>query len=103
MMRRFSSITLTAMVRCEVASGMETLLDMFSAILPATPRSGWRFAPSDAAAAAGDGAELPGAAEAGVMEGGVVEGGAAPAGGGAPGDWKSWDQDSSTVERSCRY
>ena len=32
MMRRFSSITLTAMVRCDVASGMLKLAAMFSAI-----------------------------------------------------------------------
>ena len=40
MTRRFSSITLTAMVRCEVASGMETLAAMFSAMRPAAPRRG---------------------------------------------------------------
>src|SRR5437660_1338567 len=40
MMRRFSSITLTAIERCKVASAMESDADIFSAIFPATPRSG---------------------------------------------------------------
>ena len=40
MMRRFSSITLTAMVRCEVASGMATLAAIFSAMRAGAPRKG---------------------------------------------------------------
>src|ERR1700760_3549176 len=37
---RFSSITLTGTMRCEVASGMEILAFMFFAMAPAAPRKG---------------------------------------------------------------
>src|ERR1035441_1085084 len=56
MMRRFSSITLTAMVRCEVASGIETLAAMFSAMRPAAPRNGCNCSPG---ARGGAGAAVP--------------------------------------------
>jgi len=38
--RRFSSRTLTGMLRMEVAVGMVSEISMFWAILPAAPRSG---------------------------------------------------------------
>src|ERR1035441_7721078 len=63
MMRRFSSITFTAMVRCEVARGIDRLAAMFSAMRPAAPRRGWNECGRGGAGAAG------GAAPRGPAEG----------------------------------
>ena len=71
MMRRFSSITLTGMVRCEVASGTEALAAMFCAMRAAAPLRG-----TSSPAGSGAGAAVAGAAPAGT--------GAGAAGAGAP-------------------
>src|SRR5579872_6128180 len=73
MMRRFSSITLTGMVRWEVASGTDALAAMFCAMRAAAPFRGTSSpdvsvgpgAGTGAAAAAVDGAGVPAGAAVG--------------------------------------
>ena len=93
MMRRFSSITLTAMVRCEVASGMATQAAMFSAM-----RAGGAAQRLQLLAGAASGA-ADGRWGAAGGRGGAV----AAVAGGTGLDSKTCFQLSSTVERSCRY